>query len=650
MKKINLGIVAHVDAGKTTLTEQLLYAAGATRSAGRVDNGTTQTDSLAFERERGISVKSSAVSIRRGETELHLIDTPGHVDFAAEVERALTVLDAAVLVVSAVEGVQSQTEILWSALRSTGTNTLIFLNKLDRMGSSREQVLEELREKCSSRILCFSASEGEGDRDCVIRPRRLSEPFFRDEALELLADQDEALLERYLEGEEIPEPELEERLRQAIAKGEIVPLLEGSAVQGKGVELLLEFLCRWVEPVKNRTDGKLSARVYKITHDPVMGRIAHVRMFGGRLKNRDTVCLSSSEEMQKITQIRTCQGARFQDTGEAEQGDLAALCGLSNARVSDIIGELDEAAGCALSTPLFRVHALPGEGQERYPLIQALTELSAEDPQLDLQYIPEEQELDLNITGGIQLEVLEALLRERYGLSVRFTPPAVLYRETPRRSGRGFEAYTMPKPCWAVIELQIDPLPRGSGYQFESRVPNDRMFYRYQNHVETAVPRALKQGLYNWEVVDLKVTLTGGEHHTIHTHPLDFFLATPVAVMDGLQNCGTVLLEPMQRVRIAVPEELSGRVIGDVIAMRGEYDSPVIRRGEFQLDARLPVAESMDYSVRLAAYTGGRGVFSSRFDGYAECPEGFGVSARRRGVNPLDRDRWILSQRGAMQR
>ena len=224
----------------------------------------------------------------------------------------------------------------------------------------------------------------------------------------------------------------------------------------------------------------------------------------------------------------------------------------------------------------------------------------------------------------------------------------MLYRETPAKAGRGFAAYTMPKPCWAIVELAIEPLPPGSGFQFAAQVPNDQIFYRYQNHVREALPRALQQGLWNWPVTDLKITLTGGSHHTVHTHPLDFFVATPMALMDGLENTGTVLLEPIQILRISAQEELAGKIMGDIVNMRGVFDSPVTHGGNFTLEARVPAAESLDYPQRLAALTGGRGVMSVRFAGYEPCPPGKGQPARRHGVDPRDREKWILTQRSAM--
>ncbi len=648
MKQITIGVVAHVDAGKTTLTEQLLYRSGTLREAGSVDRGTAQTDFLEVERSRGISVKASSTQIRRDDVCINIIDTPGHVDFASEVERALAVLDAGVLVISAADGIEVQTELLYEALCTTKTNTVFFINKIDWTGSDVQAVLQEIRGKFTPQLLCFTDVTGEGDRGCTVRLRRLSEPDFFAEALELAAGLDDDLMEKYLTDTPVSESELAAALKEQIRLGKLCPVLCGSALYGVGVEELLQVLETYVEPVRDNPDDALSGVVYRITHDKTMGRVAHVRMFGGQIQNRDTVKLSSGEEG-KVSQIRRYTGSRFTDVGEAHRGDVVALCGLPNARVGDIIGEAAHLLGYELSVPLLKVRVLPEKAEELYPLMAALTELSAEDPKLDMEFTPEEKEIDIQITGTIQLEILEALLKTRYNLAVTFSPPTVIYKETPTTAGRGFTAYTMPKPCWAVIDLRIEPGPRGSGLEYHSEVPNKQIFYRYQNHIETAVPRALKQGMYNWEVTDLKVTLVGGGHHAIHTHPLDFFLATPMAVMEGLRSTGTTLLEPMQLVRIAAPEEFVGKVIGDMIAMRGEFESPVIADGRFTMEAKVPAATFMDYTVRLASMTSGRGMISTRFAGYQPCPLELGAVAKRRGVNPLDREKWILTQRGAMQ-
>lgn len=645
---VNIGVVAHVDAGKTTVTEQLLYRAGERRQMGTVDSGTTLTDSLEIERKRGISVQAASVSLTAGDKQINLIDTPGHVDFAGEVERALRVLDCGIVVVSAVEGIQAQTEVLLDALEQTDTRVLLFINKIDRAGSRANDVFASLQERLSGRCLAFHQPIGEGSRECGVTPLSLSDPAFQEEAVTLLSAYDESLLDRYLTDGAIPPEELRSALQTHITAGHVLPVLFGSAAMGVGIEELFSYLATYAAAVKNREDDALSGVVYRITHDKAMGKVAHVRLFGGEIRNRDSLSINGGEPTEKVTQIRRFAGSKWSDIGEVRRGDIAALCGLSSIKIGDIIGEVTESPLCRLTAPLLKVQAIPPSPDRLMDLLGALQELAEEDPLLETEYLADEKEIHIQITGTIQLEVLEALLGERYGLSVSFSKPSVIYKETPTTSGEGFEAYTMPKPCWAVIRLAIEPGPRGSGLEYHSTASPKDIAYRYQTHVETAVPRALKQGMYNWEVTDLKVTLIGGQHHHIHTHPLDFFLATPMAVMNGLQNTGTTLLEPMLLMRIAAPEEHLGKIIGDMIAMRADFDTPVIRGGIAHIEAKVPVATSMDYSVRLAAQTSGRGSVSARFCGYQDVPLELGAVAKRRGINPLDRAKWILANRSAM--
>ena len=483
------------------------------------------------------------------------------------------------------------------------------------------------------------------------RPLTLSDESVR----ETLVASDDALLERYLAGEEIGGEELSALLREKAGRGELVPVFFGSALKNEGVEPLLSYLAEYAEPVKNDFEHpeRLSGEIFRVTHDKTMGRIAHVRLFGGTIRNRDAVRLvpagglgpGEEPRVPKVSQIRRYEGDRFTDLGEASMGDVVALCGLADANVADLLGEAAERRHARIAEPLLAVRVTPSSPE----VLKAFRELAAEDPRLTLAYHPEEREITISVTGPIQMEILKAVAKERYGLDVDFSEAAVIYKETPLKTGFGHEAYTMPKPCWAVIDLRIDPLPRGAGYRFESIVPYKDLFYKYQTHIETELPRALKQGVYNWEVTDLKVTLVGGNHHTIHTHPLDFFLATPLALMNGLLDAGTTLLEPMQSWRLTADESLIGRVVGDVLAMRGTYDSPVIRDGEFTMEARVPVAPSMDYSTRLASLSSGKAVLSVRFDGYEPCPLELGAVAKRRGVDPRDRAKWILFHRGAMQ-
>ena len=642
MQIVNIGILAHVDAGKTTVTEQLLFQSGGIRALGSVDKGSAQTDWLGIERKRGISVKSSETVIDYNNVRINIIDTPGHMDFTGEVERSLFAMDAVVLVVSALEGIQSQTELFWNAIRETRLPAVIFVNKIDRTGCEPEKLLEKLRKEFSPAIITLN-------KVVDIAENTLAADLNNEDNLLALCENDDILAERYLDGEKISDSEIKQSLIDQTAQCSAFPAVFGSAMQGIGIKELLDAVSTYLPKAKPCESENPSGIVYKLEHDKTMGKIAHIRLFNGRLKNRDSVKLSragaeSFEE--KITQIRRIYGAKREDTGILTGGDIAAVYGLSGAKVGDIVGEVFENRKYKMAQPLFSVQAFAGEDKQN-DLLAAVEELADEDPLLDCIWDKDERELVIKIMGKIQLEVIEYLLLERYGIAAEFSQPSVIYRETPVSTGIGFESYTMPKPCWAVVKLQIDPMPRGYGYNFESAIKDNVLFYRYQHHVETTVPETLRQGLYGWEVTDLKVTLIDGQHHTVHTHPMDFFLATPIAVMTGLVDCGTKLLEPFIKMQLTAPEEFSGKLIGDILGMRGEFDNPVIANGRVNMHALVPVAESMEYPARFASMTSGRGIIKTEFDSYRECPVELGATAKRRGVNPLDRAKWILHKRNA---
>lgn len=642
---INLGILAHADAGKTTITEQLLLFGGAIRQAGKVDDGTTQTDWLDVERLRGISVRSASTMVRYCGVRIQVIDTPGHVDFLGEVERCLTVLDGVVLVLSAVEGVQAQTRVLWRALDKLGIPTLLVVNKVDRLGCDLETVVGQLREECSPRLLLAQQVESPGSDQCRI----VENPSFWEDALALTAEYDDALAQAFLEDRPVPHDLLARSLRERVAQREAFPVLFASAKYGKGMEELLTGVTQWLPFAPHREADPLSAVVFQVDHDPVLGKAAHLRLFAGSLKNRDSVPLPRGEGEQKITQIRRFHGQKSEDVGALHCGETGAVYGLSTVRAGDVLGAPPPREPCRLAVPLLQVQAFPQAAEDLPRLLEALGELSQEDPLLDLEWVPESQELLLRVTGNIQLEVLSQVIGQRYGLTASFSRPTVLYKETPLTTAVGEEVYLAPKPCWAIVTLRVEPLPRGSGIRFESVIKEKELPYRYQNHVRQSLPQALKQGRKGWEVTDAKFTLTGGQSHHVHTHPLDFFVATPVAVQRALVNSGTALLEPYVRVTLSAQEELLGKVIGDLVAMRGAFDTPVIRAGAFTLEAELPVATSLDYPVAFRSMTSGKGVYASEFIGYRECPPGEGREAPRRGIDPLDHAKWILFARNAIQ-
>ncbi len=640
---INIGILAHADAGKTTLTEQMLFAAGELRSAGSVDGRNAQTDWLEIEHQRGISVRSASTRLFWKDRQINLVDTPGHVDFFGEVQRSLSVLDAAVLVVSAVEGIQGQTEVLWDALQTLGLPTVLFINKLDRAGADVPRLLLELRERFSPSMILMQHFADAQSRQCSVGPLLLTD----EQLTELAVDISEEAAAYFLEDRPIPEQLLLESLQEGISRRRAFPVCIGAASLGVGVAELLDCISL-LPPAPCDLSAPVSGIVYKVEHDKVMGRAAHVRLFSGVIENRDPVRLGGGETAEKVSQIRRVLGHKTVDMGRLIAGDIGILYGLTNVQTGDVIGTPPRTGDLSLTVPLLKVRLFPQAADQLPALVSAIQELTVEDPLLDMQWEKEERELYIKITGMIQLEVIGAFLQDRFGLTVTFGAPSVIYRETPARTGTGREDYTWPKPCWACIELSLEPLPRGSGVIFQSVIGDREILSRYQTHIAQALPDALKQGLHGWEVTDLKITLTGGSHHLIHTHPLDFFVATPMALMNALENTGTTLLEPMVTLRLTAAEDCLGRIISDVLAMRGSFDSPVIHDGQVTLEATVPVATSLDYPVQFSILTSGRGILSSRFSGYQECPLELGKTAKRRGIDPRDRAKWILHARSAL--
>ncbi len=633
----NIGIFAHVDAGKTTLSEQLLLRAGAIRTAGSVDRGTAHTDSLPVEQRRGISVRASCVRLTwRGEP-INLIDTPGHTDFSAEIERSLWALDAAVVVVCAVEGVQPQTELLFEALRAQGMPVLFFVNKMDREGADAPGTAAQIRRRLSPR---------------AVRPEDA------EMLLETLCDADDGLMERYLSGDAIPEAERQAALRDLAKQGRVFPILTGSALRGQGIEELLDGILDFLPPPG--TGGReLSGTAFAVAYDRLLGRGLWVRLFGGRLENRDSVRLpgrvdpltgEAAEVQAKITQIRDVDGT---DIGSLSAGEIGVVYGVGAMRVGQVLGDPAllprKVRPGSFRTPLTTVRVEAEDPAESREIAAACQTLADEDPLLQTRTIQATGELQMDAMGTIQLEILQETLWSRFGLRARFTDPTVIYRETIAREAVGFCAYTMPKPCWAILRFELRPGPRGSGVVYRSEVPVRDILPRYQHQVEQALPLALAQGRLGWQVTDLEITLTGCSHHQFHTHPLDFIVATPWAIQEGLRSAGSVLLEPVLELRMRVPPETVGRIMGDVNAMRGEVTSVETAEDFASLRALVPASESLSYPTRLAQATGGRGGMSVRLQGYRECPLELGRTAPRRHVDPLDTARYILAARSALE-
>ncbi len=660
----NIGILAHVDSGKTTLTEQLLYLMGAIRKIGSVDAGTTATDSLSIEKQRGISVRTAAASATWRNTKFNIIDTPGHVDFAGEVERALFALDYAVVVISAVEGVRAHTESILKSLDSAKLPRVVFINKVDRAGADVDAVIEELKKISNHSFLLMTDTANQGVENITVN--KIPDEEFVKRATETLADINTEAEEAFLSDILLEKNRANELIRKEISDCRLTPVLCGSAKFSLGVEDFADTLVEFMPSSERRKTDNLCGVIFKIEHDKSLGKLSYVRLFGGEINNRDEVKIILPELIttaetdavtldeaapvsEKISQIKTFSGARLIDAGTVSNGDIAAISGISSAKTGHFLGSMSVSDNVKMVHPFLRVKVTPADNdaQKLPQLSEALKQLSDEEPYIDAKWENGQKEITISTTGKIQLEVLDNSLKERYNLQAKFSPPTVIYKETPSSSGFARASYTMPKPCWAVVEFMFEPMPRGYGVSYHGRLPSNQCFYRYQSHIRTSFNSCLKAGLYGWEVTDFKCTLVGGEHHTIHTHPLDFFVCTPMAFMNGLSQLGSTILEPLLKVRISAPTDIAGRILSEIVKMGGEYDSPVTLGDVTIIEAIVTVANSMDLPTRLAVLSSGKAVLNQSFYGYRECTDGLQHINPRQGVNPLDRSKWILYARGA---
>ncbi len=644
----NIGIVAHVDAGKTTITEEMLALSGMLRKKGSVDKGSAHTDFLAVERERGISVKSALTNFRWKGVRINLIDTPGHVDFSSEVERSLAVLDGVVLVVSAVEGIQSHTETLWHAITEMNLPMLIVVNKIDRIGADPEGVVFELKKRFSGMITPIQETSDTETSSPKIQ-NLIDLDNIPDSFIESMCECDDVLLSRYLEGNSISKNEVSEVLKKATHSRKLIPLLFASSLKGVGIDLLLDSIVSLLPPPQGESKGELSGLIFKIQNNSTFGRMAFVRLFNGSIRNRDTIFNATSGKEEKVAQIKDANGDKLTDLNEAGAASIAVLTGLRESSVGDVLGSNNFMPTLpSLGASLLRVEVKAVEEERYADLASAIEILSMEEPTLNFDWFREERKLFINILGKVQVETIQYELEERFGITTDFGPPEVIYMETPSQEGFGFDAYTMPKPCWAVVKFLIEPGKRGSGIVYRSEVSVDKIAKRYQNEVERAIYRSLKQGVLGWEVTDINITLVDGEDHVMHSNPGDFLLATPMAILSGLKSIGTTLLEPMLKFRITAPEHISGRLIGDLISMRADFENPVVSSDKISICGKIPVSTSLEYPIRLASLSGGTGKMVTSFAGYRECELENGKSRQYRGISPLDRSKFILHMRKAL--
>jgi len=651
-KIINIGILAHVDAGKTTITEQLLYLGGAIKEAGNVDKGSATTDQLDIEKQRGISIKTATATLQWDDVQINIIDTPGHHDFISEIDRVLQILDCAVLVISSVEGLQSHTYLLWETLKRLKVPTLLFINKIDRPGSQFDPIIQTLSKELN--IHCFSLSSIKDEAENIASIIDFFEKNFSsissriERNIEAVAEYDETILEKYLEGEYIDPEILYKKAVELFNNNQLTPIMAGSAKNEIGIRNLMNHIIKFIKPKTYSSEDVLSAIVYKIEHDKKHGRLIRIKLLSGKIKNKESVYCQRLEKEIKIAQIKKRAVNKILDIETLEAGDIGILLGVSELRIGDILGKKElNSAVTKLQEAVLSTQVKAINESQIALLAEALQELSIEDPDLEFKWYKNENELQLKLHGPIQKEILQELIKERYDVDCIFEEPTIIYKETPLKKAEGFVRYWMPKPCWAIMKFEIEPGERGSGIIYESKVGVNDIHQKYQNEVANTIPKALEQGIKGWQVTDLKITLIEGEDHTVHSNPGDFVLATPMGIMNALQNSGTQLLEPMLNFEIKAHESILGNINSDLLKMRAEISPPLFDSDIFTLKGRVPVSTSLDYSIRLNSISSGKAKYRVHFDGYRNCSDQEGNIRPFRGVSPLDESLWILHNRGA---
>jgi ribosomal protection tetracycline resistance protein len=648
---LNLGILAHVDAGKTTLSERLLYEAGVIGQIGRVDDGTTQTDSLALERQRGITIRSAVVSLAIHGTSVNLIDTPGHPDFIAEVDRVLGVLDGAVLVISAVEGVQPQTRVLMRALRRMGVPTLLFVNKVDRRGADTGRVLAEIGRRLAVTAIPMSRVRGEGGRDARVDEFSIADDDFRLGLIEALAGQDGALLAAYVEDEAgVTAARLRTALADQTARAMVYPVYFGSAITGAGVDALTDGFVSLLPVTTGETDGAPSGRIFKIDRGAAGEKVAYARMFSGTIRTRDRV----DGGRDKVTAINVFEGGAWVRRDAVRAGEIGKLWGLAHLKVGDALGKADGATDeHHFAPPTLEAVVEPVRREDHVALRSALTQLAEQDPLINVR------DLAVSLYGEVQKEVIQATLADDFGIEVRFQETTPLYIERPTGTGEAVEILNAPdNPFRATIGLRVERAPADSGVTVRVEVDFRTVplfVYRsladFTANMDRYVRRTLDEGLHGWPVRDCVVTLFRSEYSSPDGPPAtrgplstaaDFRKLTPLVLMRALERAGATVCEPMTRVRVDGPAVSLGPLLGalgklgTVEAQRPHGDHDVT------VEAVLPATAVRDLHRELPSLTSGEGTLDTTLAGYRPV-RGDPPSRPRTMANPLNREEYLAS-------
>jgi ribosomal protection tetracycline resistance protein len=645
---LNLGILAHVDAGKTSLTERLLYAAGVIDEVGSVDDGNTQTDSLALERQRGITIKSAVAAFTIGDVGINLIDTPGHPDFIAEVERALSVLDGAVLVISAVEGVQAQTRVLMRTLQRLRIPTLIFVNKLDRPGAQYDGVLEQIAAKLTREIVPMGEAAYLGAPEATFKPI-----VQEDVLLDVLTRHDDALLQRYVDNEPLS---LHEALIAQTHQAIVHPVYFGSAITGAGTDALADGI-RELLPRARTTGVPLDGTVFKVERGPAGEKIAYVRMFSGTTQVRERVRYGDADG--KITALEVVGEG---PAATIRAGQIGRFWGLADIRIGDTLTDLRNISATerpivsakAFSPPTLETVITPRKRSDKGNLRVALTQLAEQDPLINLRQDDLRQETYVSLYGEVQKEVIESTLATDFGIEVDFRETTTICVERIAGTGQAVEFNKKDaNPFLATVGLRVEAAPVNAGVTFELEVELGSMPYAYIKAVEETVRETLQQGIHGWQIPDARVVMThsGYSARQSHAHAVfdksmsstagDFRFLTPLVLLTALQEAGTTVHEPMHRFRLEIPTDTTRAVLAALARLRAIPQVPALAAETSTLEGEIPAAAVYELEQQLPALTRGEGVLESAFERYH--PVTGPVPERpRTDHDPLNRREYLL--------
>lgn len=591
MKRLVIGILAHVDAGKTTLSEGLLYESGSIRSMGRVDNKDAFLDTHELERDRGITIFSKQAVFAFEDMEVTLLDTPGHVDFSAEMERTLQVLDYAVLVISGADGVQGHTQTLWRLLKKYQIPVFLFINKMDQDGTDKELLLEELKKYLDEGCVDFSMQDGGN--------------FY-----ENIAVSDEKLLDEYLESGKI----YTGGVREVISERKVFPCFFGSALKSEGVHEFLKGIETYTREIEY--PAEFGAKVFKISRDSQGNRLTHLKITGGVLKVK--AVLKSGDEEEKVNQIRIYSGEKYQTADEAQAGTVCAVTGLTKTKPGHGFG-MEEGGFEPALEPVLTYKVILPEGTSASVMLPKLRQLQEEEPELHIVWNEELQEIQVQIMGEVQLEILKSLIEERFDTSIEFGTGNIVYKETINNTVEGVGHFE-PLRHYAEVHLLMEPLEPGSGLQFDSSCSEDMLDKNWQRLVLTHLQEREHPGVLTGSAVtDMKITLAAGRAHLKHTEGGDFRQATYRAVRQGLKQAESVLLEPYYEFRLEVPQQMVGRAMSDIERMYGSFENPQTEGEMSVLAGSAPVSEMCDYQKEVIAYTKGHGRLFCTLKGYEPC-------------------------------